>query len=104
MEKVILIRRSSPDCHISSSKFFQSRYNFSKLKTAWNDIFNVSYNEYREKLHDIQKENLQEIVAKSGCSIMYLYELENLEQLNGKIVVPVDDDDWFVDNIFEEIE
>ncbi len=104
MKKVILIRRSSPSCYQFSSELFQSNYHFIKLRNIWDNTFNTSYEDYRNKLHEIQKENIKEIIAKSGCSVMYLYELEDLKQLSGKLVLPVDDDDWFVDNIFEELE
>ena len=72
------------------------------IRDMWDRSFNVSYMTFRRFLNDLREENLKNTKFKKVYD-SYDPALRRL-MLPGKIVFPIDDDDWFHDDILDIIE
>jgi hypothetical protein len=104
VNKLIVIRRTSKDFYENHHIHFQERWSSLMMQNLWNRTFNISYVEYRKQLHRIQQENLNDVANLSGCDVVYSYEIESIKKIpKDTLILPCDDDDWFIENIFDEI-
>jgi hypothetical protein len=85
-------------CYIRRTKLWAERYEHSgewistwradHVAACWDSVFNVTYADFRRRLHGIQVENLGDV---GFDAVLSQYEYEP----SGGIFVPTDDDDWF---------
>ena len=64
----------------------------------WNSVFRMNYFQFRNKLNQIQKQNISEI--KGLDHIIDYFDMSLLDSLDDYILLCVDDDDWFHPDIF----
>lgn len=69
----------------------------------WNDTFNIPYREVRRQIALIASDNYHLL----GADAIYFYEenwcYESIKKLGDGWVLPIDDDDWLPNNIFDPI-
>jgi hypothetical protein len=78
-----------------SDDIYSSFWNANKIANVWNEIFNISYIDFRKQLNNIQKENFKDI--------QFDFTINQYENINDSIIVPTDDDDWLHPNIIKDL-
>lgn len=77
---------------------------------SWQGVFNMSFFEYRHKIHLIAKHNwetikgLEDILISDGGHDKTLEIIDKLRDIRDAIIIPVDDDDWMAPTICNDIE
>ena len=80
MKKICVIRRSQEWCDHYRLK---PKHHIQKANDLWNSVFSTPYVKFREWLHSIQKDNLEQIPFDDICNIDQCHDyLESNEHLN----------------------
>lgn len=71
-------------------------WNVDKIALAWDEVFNISYVEFRHMLHNLQKVNFVDMRFDEVVD-SYHYKPSDAR------IVPIDDDDWFHPNLIDTL-
>lgn len=118
MRLFLLVRASLPwdqlnyRSYQNQAGFFAGRwmYRVNRSLTAWQDIFDMSFFEYRHRIYQIAQRNwgnilgLEDIFMSDGGHDKTLDMIRKIRKIKDAMILPVDDDDWFSPKIKQELE
>jgi hypothetical protein len=99
MKTVYLLRCDKNwDQHNIVSNHFNNFFQTKQLTTIWDDLFNISWKDFRIKLRNINKLNQFDLHPDS---IVATHEIQDVNLFQDCLVFPTDDDDWFHRDCFD---
>lgn len=72
-------------------EYFENTWHVCDNIADWNDTFDMPWEDYRNRLEDLRRQNMRDLQFDKYCDF---HELKDM-CLDDCIVVPTDDDDWF---------
>lgn len=98
MSKIIYVVRQDKQYHEHGtiSNLFSNIYPIKKIICEWDNIFNISWHQFRYLLNELREQNAKDLKFDAQY---YSYELTSVD-LDDCIVIPIDDDDWLHPDLF----
>jgi len=99
MKFMYLVRRDE-EWHkgYNYSKILGTFLRSKRMAEFWDSVFSTTWIDFRIKLDKIREINQKDLTYDVTMST---YEIKNVKQLSGYVVVPCDDDDWLRGDIFD---